>query len=115
MDFKDYEAAASRTLDLDLMPHSFTPDQALLLNAALGLTGEAGEFADAVKKALFHHHGLDKDQLVKELGDLLFYIRMAALGLNVSLEHIAEENDRKLRKRYPYGFTVERSRNRPPE
>ena len=115
MDFQDYEKAALRTVNLELMPRDFTQEQVILLNAALGLTGEAGEFADAIKKALFHHHGLNKDALVKELGDMLFYIRLAALGLGVSLEHIAEENDRKLRARYPDGFTVERSMHRSKE
>ncbi len=115
MDFKDYEEAALRTVNLDLLPREFTLEQIILLNAALGLTGEAGEFADAVKKGLFHQHGLDKDHLTKELGDLLFYIRLAALGLGVSLEHIAEENDRKLRERYPEGFSVERSKHRSKE
>ena len=45
MDFQDYEKAALRTVNLDLMPREFTQEQVILLNAALGLTGEAGEFA----------------------------------------------------------------------
>ncbi len=115
MDFKEYEVAALRTVNFDLLPRELSLEQTTLLCAALGLTGEAGEFADAIKKGIYHHHGLNQDQLVKELGDILFYVRLAAHGLGVSLEHIAEENDRKLRLRYPDGFSVERSLNRPKE
>ena len=55
---------------------------------------------------------LDRDALVKELGDCLWYIGAFATVLDVSLEEIAQRNIDKLRKRYPDGFDPDRSRNR---
>jgi NTP pyrophosphatase (non-canonical NTP hydrolase) len=79
---------------------------------ALGITGEAGEVADLIKKHLGHGHELDVDKVAKEVGDVLWYL--AALGdqLGFSLGAIAEMNINKLRDRYPDGFSRERSINR---
>lgn len=79
---------------------------------ALGLCGEAGEYADAVKKALFHSHPLDREHLKKELGDCFWYLAVAAHQLGFSLSEIANANAEKLRKRYPNGFSVDKSINR---
>lgn len=75
-----------------------------LLNFALGLTGEAGEFADHVKKVVFQGHKLDKALLAKELGDQLWYIARSADLLGFTLDNVAEMNIEKLNKRYPNGF-----------
>ena len=84
------------------------------MRAALGLCGEAGEFADLVKKAMFHGpgHELDVDKAAKELGDVLWYIADAAAALGISLEKVAEMNRDKLRKRYPEGFQPKASAQR---
>lgn len=84
----------------------------MILNAALGLAGEAGEFANEVKKVHFHGHETDKDKLIEELGDVLYYVAMAALELNVPLDAVAKKNVAKLAARYPQGFDPERSRKR---
>lgn len=83
-----------------------------ILNAALGLAGEAGEFADHIKKYQFQGHDLDKDHLIKELGDILWYVAQAAVGLETTIDEIMERNINKLKARYPDGFEAERSRNR---
>lgn len=83
-----------------------------LMNAALGLAGEAGEVADHLKKHLFQGHELDKAKIRKELGDLLWYVQLGADSLDVSLEEIAKENIAKLKKRYPDGFSAAASVNR---
>jgi NTP pyrophosphatase (non-canonical NTP hydrolase) len=83
-----------------------------LFNAALGLCGEAGEFADTLKKAEFHGHELDTAALQKELGDVLWYAALACNALGVQLGDVMEANIAKLRQRYPEGFSSERSRNR---
>ena len=83
-----------------------------LLNIGLGLTGEAGEVADLIKKNAFHGHGLDNSKLIEEAGDVLFYLAWLADTLDVTFEHIADNNIRKLQKRYPEGFSEERSINR---
>ena len=106
MNLDDYQQLAARTLGRDR-----THEQQLA-NAALGLTGEAGETAEIIKKHLFHATPLDQDALIKELGDCLWYIGAFATVLGVSLDDIALRNVDKLRKRYPEGFDTERSRNR---
>ncbi|NCW45097.1 MAG: nucleotide pyrophosphohydrolase [Gemmatimonadaceae bacterium] len=106
MNLDEYQQLAARTL-----AHDRTYEQQLA-NAALGLTGEAGETAEIVKKHLFHATPLDRDAIIKELGDCLWYIGACATVLDVSLDEIAQRNIEKLRKRYPEGFDPERSRNR---
>lgn len=106
MQLDEYQQLAARTLG-----GNRTHEQQLA-NAALGLTGEAGEVAEVIKKHLFHATPLDKDALMKELGDCLWYIAAFGTVLGFSLDDIAQRNIDKLRKRYPEGFDTERSRNR---
>ncbi len=84
-----------------------------LIIAALGLAGEAGEFANLVKKRTAHGHtDIDPQVLADELGDVLWYLAEAASALNLDLGDIAEKNVEKLRNRYPNGFSSERSIHR---
>ena len=83
-----------------------------LTNAALGLTGESGEFADAVKKYKFHHHNFDREHMLSELGDALWYVAVGAAVLGTDLETVMRKNIEKRKQRYPEGFSEERSRNR---
>jgi NTP pyrophosphatase (non-canonical NTP hydrolase) len=106
MDANEYQTLAMRTE---------TPGRerrTRLINAALGLCGEAGEFADALKKAEFHGHTLDEAELQKELGDVLWYAALACDALGVSMGEVMAQNIEKLRARYPHGFSHERSKNR---
>ncbi|MDR1692681.1 MAG: nucleoside triphosphate pyrophosphohydrolase family protein [Oscillospiraceae bacterium] len=102
MDFSEYQALALRTA-------ARTDSGTLLQNGVMGLCGEAGECIDIVKKHLFQGHGLDRDKLIGEAGDCLWYLANLAEGLGVSLDEIAVRNIEKLRKRYPDGFETERS------
>lgn len=79
---------------------------------ALGLTGEAGEAADLIKKVFGHGHSLDRDKLLLELGDVLWYVAALAKTAGSSLEEVADLNIGKLRARYPDGFSTEHSVNR---
>jgi len=111
-DFDEYQELALRTASSE----SMQSHQTMLDAAALGLSGESGEIADHVKKILYHGHPLDeptKDKIAKEIGDILWYCAMGARGIGVSLSEIARMNVEKLRKRYPEGFTTEKSLNRP--
>ena len=83
-----------------------------LMVAALGLAGEAGEFANLVKKMTAHGHPYDPASLKDELGDVLWYLAEAATASGLNLEEIAQENVDKLRKRYPEGFSQENSIHR---
>lgn len=98
-----------------------------LQNVALGLSGEAGEVADVVKKTVHHGHsllrgdntrglpkseGIHVHELAKELGDIMYYVSVGAHELGYTLQEIAEININKLSKRYPEGFSAEASINR---
>lgn len=83
-----------------------------LIMGTLGLVGESGEFADAVKKMIFHKHEMDLDILIKELGDVCWYVAMLCNSLNIQLEDVMQKNIDKLIQRYPQGFSEEASRNR---
>lgn len=106
MDANEYQAAARATQNPELSSAEN------LLNATLGLVGGAGEFADHMKKALFHDHPRDEEHLVKELGDILWYVCQACDALDVQLQDVMQVNIDKLRARYPGGFSSDRSRNR---
>jgi len=104
MDLNEYQAAAMRSQP--------KPSELDLAVFALGLTGEAGEVADMVKKIYGHGHPPDLDKLHKELGDVLWYIAAICQELGLSLADVAEANINKLMRRYPNGFSHEASRNR---
>lgn len=107
MDFTSYQQKAMRSASV-----SKAGDLATLQNAALGLAGEAGEFADVIKKVSFQGHQLDQNHLAEEIGDVLWYCALAATGLGIDLNDIAQNNIEKLIKRYPQGFEAERSLHR---
>ena len=83
-----------------------------LLEGVMGLNGEAGECADAIKKHLFQGHELDKQHLAYELGDVAWYLALAADAIGYDLETILRMNIGKLKKRYPDGFDSNASINR---
>jgi len=83
-----------------------------LLHAAIGLTGEAGEFNDALKKSIFYGQDLDEVNLKEELGDLLWYIALSCDVLETNFEELMETNIKKLQVRFPDKFNKEKSINR---
>jgi NTP pyrophosphatase (non-canonical NTP hydrolase) len=66
-----------------------------------------------VKKMTAHGHPFDQKALQDELGDVLWYLAEAATACGITLEDIANHNVKKLRKRYPQGFSQADSINRP--
>ena len=87
-------------------PDSMKTVERKLGTSGLGLAGEAGEFADVIKKVLFHGMDLDEevhDRLVKELGDIMWYVAFAAETLQVDLQTILDKNVEKLSARYASG------------
>lgn len=79
---------------------------------ANGLTGEAGEVADEIKKFAGHGHWKDGVDLEKEIGDVLWYAAAVAECMGFSLNEIAEKNIAKLEKRYKAGFSTQGSMDR---
>lgn len=106
MNINEYQGLAMRTSN-----KSLTKEQHLL-NGALGLVGESGEIADLVKKNWMQGHTLDIEHVVKELGDICWYIAETATAIGCDMETIMKMNIEKLRKRYPEGFDAERSIHR---
>jgi NTP pyrophosphatase (non-canonical NTP hydrolase) len=81
----------------------------------MGMSGEAGEALDIVKKVMFQGHELNEatcEHLIRELGDVLWYVATTAEALNVPLETVMQTNIDKLRARYPKRFDAERSQHR---
>lgn len=100
-----YQKLTGRTVPEDCMAERLT-------NFALGLAGEAGELVDHIKKILYQGHPLNKDLVIEEAGDVLWYIAGILREFDISLSGTMEFNIEKLKKRYPNGFEVSRSINR---
>ena len=87
-----------------------------LLTAAVGMSAEAGEFTEIVKKIIFQGKSVTEENLFhlkRELGDVMWYVSQACLGLDISIEEVIQMNFEKLSARYPEGaFSIERSENR---
>ena len=87
-----------------------------LLTAAVGISAEGGEFMEIVKKMVFQGKPWNDDNrehLIIELGDVMWYVMQACKALHVSLDEVIECNVDKLKKRYPGGdFDVYHSENR---
>ena len=90
--------------------HTITTAQ--LINGVLGLTGEAGEVSDLVKKGIFHEKGIDLEHLKKELGDCAWYLAMICDACGFTLDDVMQTNINKLKARYPQGFDTYRANNR---
>lgn len=105
MRMNEYQQLAQRTANTKLPSDKIE-------NGLLGLFGEGGKCADTLKKYLFQEHELDKAHMIEELGDVLWYCAELTCGLGVTLEEVATKNIGKLRRRYPDGFSAERSINR---
>lgn len=76
-----------------------------LLHASVGLSGEAGELLDAVKKHWVYGRELDIENVIEELGDLEFYAQAMRSVLGLSRHEVLQANVEKLLKRYPVGYT----------
>ena len=101
-----YQELALRTINPELSPKE------QLLNGLMGLCGESGEAIDIMKKHLAQKHDLDQEHLAKELGDVAWYLAIAAYFLGYDLETIMAMNIEKLQERYPVKFESDLSIHR---
>jgi len=107
--FAQFEEHVERTINVSGKPR---PRAEAIAVFGLGLTGEAGEVADLLKKVIGHGHAVEHKKLIAELGDVLWYVAALANTFGLSLSEIADANEAKLRARYPDGFSYEASRRR---
>ena len=105
MKINEYQKLCMRTAN-------FMDSSKLIANGAMGLCGEAGEVIDLIKKWVFQGHELYQDDVVEELGDVLWYVAILCEGIGATMEEVMQKNIDKLKKRYPNGFEAERSVNR---
>ena len=109
---KDHEAFVYRVQELE--GQGFPSER--LLTASVGMCAEAGEFTEVVKKIVFQGKPVNEDNLFhlkRELGDIMWYVMQACMGLDTDLNEIIEMNVEKLASRYPDGaFDVHFSENR---
>ena len=84
----------------DAIIQSLTPETMDLLHAAVGISGEAGELLDAVKKAAIYNKPIDRENVIEELGDLEFYMEQLRQRIGVSRGETLAANIAKLSVRY---------------
>ena len=103
----------SRLTELEASTDADVPH---LLTAALGMTAEAGEFTEVVKKIFLQGKSYNDESVFhmkRELGDICWYIAQACMALDTNFDEILQMNYEKLSARYPEGaFDVYRSENR---
>ena len=99
---KDFVALADRLVELDRKGANIER----LLTAGVGINAEGGEFLEIVKKMVFQGKPWNEDNrehLIIELGDIMWYVAQATNALGVSFNEVIERNVKKLEKRYPGG------------
>jgi len=109
----NYADLMSRFTQLEVETDADVPR---LLTAALGLSAEAGEFTEVVKKIFLQGKSYSEENafhLKRELGDICWYLAQACMALDTDFNEILQMNYEKLSSRYPEGaFDVYRSENR---
>lgn len=102
---KDFAAMVARlSKPGDSIMNELTPKQAHLLHMAVGISGEAGELLDAVKKHAIYQKSLDVTNVVEELGDLEFFMEGLRAALGISRDEVLAKNIYKLSARYLSGI-----------
>lgn len=113
MNFDDYHTQAISTLTAD---HNYGDLTAELMAQILGLVGESGEVAEKVKKLIRDHDGHispeDRQEILKELGDILWYINAVSHLLGSNIEEVAKNNLDKVLSRQTRGVTKGSGDNR---
>ena len=109
---KDFVDLADRLVELDREGANIER----LTTSGVGLAAESGEFLEIVKKMVFQGKpwsDANREHLLIELGDVMWYVAQACMALDVSFDDVVERNVEKLKARYPGGeFDVHHSENR---
>lgn len=110
MDADFYQRSATRTL-IKEPPHLIAPEMMVIWNA-MGLAGETGELVDYLKKGIFHQHGVQREKVADEIGDVLWYCAALAAQYGLDLSDVMKRNINKLEHRYPQGYSSTDSKER---
>jgi len=94
---------AALVKDGQLIIDELTPAKAHDLHMVVGISGEAGELLDAVKKAVIYNKPLDRENVVEELGDIEFYMEGLRQSIGITRQETIDSNIAKLGKRYSSG------------
>lgn len=106
-------ATTTESKDFSGMQERFShEDNMRLMHAAIGISTEAGELLDAMKKHIYYGKELDKVNLKEEMGDLFWYMAIMADVLDIPFETIMQNNLDKLKARYGDKFSAEKAINR---
>jgi NTP pyrophosphatase (non-canonical NTP hydrolase) len=84
----------------ELIRAELTAQDAHNLHMIIGISGEAGELVDCVKKAIIYRKPIDMDNLIEELGDLEFYLEGLRQSFGITRSQTLSHNIAKLSKRY---------------
>ena len=106
MDVDTFQKEAERTLRNDL------PYECVCSNMAMGLAGESGEVIDLLKKHVWQGKELDINDLIEEIGDVLWYVANLCNVNNISMKECMKSNVEKLKVRYPQGFSIKDANER---
>ena len=99
-DLDVFQEEALRCMRSDL------PYEAICSNMCMGLAGETGETVDIFKKHIYQGKDLDINDVIEEIGDILWYIAKLCNVNKITMKECMESNVEKLRKRYPNGFSI---------
>ena len=99
-DLDVFQEEALRSMRSDL------PYEAICSNMCMGLAGETGETVDIFKKHIYQGKDLDINDVIEEIGDILWYIANLCNVNKITMKECMESNVEKLRKRYPNGFSI---------
>ena len=92
-----------------LTAKKFDTSEKEILTWGLGIAGEAGDVASCIKKT-FAHNNDQREGIKENIGDTLWYSAMICNFFGWDMQQILDENLRKLKERYPKGFTIEDAR-----
>ena len=103
----EYQFNASRTCkpNYEKLSNTLRPMEQHVLHAHMGISSEAGELGDCIKRHFIYGQPLDNINLVEECGDLLWYISLMLSACGSTMEQAMQENISKLKIRYPEKFT----------
>lgn len=98
IELNTFQMAAMRTVDPRLQLHE------IVCMCGLGIGGESGELVDPIKKMMFHGKPLDREHMLLEMGDMLWYVAVLANTCGYTLQQVANANEAKLSNRHGHNM-----------